>query len=977
MSAPRTPLTFTVLTSEQPERLTKVLSLEPDGTLGKSAAATMMRGVAARKSAATLEELDCVLEGLTPAQAITWGVCEPEHASVVREEDETTELGAISRTRRHFSYPKGPGVMMLDHDGGNGQSLTRAEVHSRLVEVCPPLAVAPMLWRPSASAGVRGPLGEELSGLTRHRFYIPVTDASMIPEAGRRLVSLLWAAGHGWVEVGNAGQALMRCLIDASVWGPERLDFAAQPILQDGLTRPNVKAVICGDTAALFDLGLIEASPATINTANAAQKAARIEVKPACVEARGRWAAEHAGTLAMERGISEGKALALLTRASEYHVLMGDFILTAQDGARVSVGQVLDNAERWHNQRFADPLGSYPNDNRISVVNLMGGGRPTLYSHGHGGMRFELMRQAERLQIGRGMRVQATDATLAVLRVRGDLFDFGKAIAYVARGRARPVSVDWLADHMGRVCEFYSMRMTEDASGNKSAHETPEDAPVGVAKAIIAKQGERGFKRLEAVVTAPTLRPDGSILDRPGYDEASALLYMTDEPSPPRIPERPTPSDALDALALLWEPFARFPLVDDVARGVVLHGILVAALRASLPTAPGMGLDAPAAGTGKTLLGRCLGILATGIDPSVLPPADTDEETRKRLFAVLREGARVVLWDNVREPLGCAALDSFLTAGTFADRILGSSETASLPNRAMFIVTGNNLRLTGDTCRRVFVARLDAQSERPYARDFAFDPAQRVMSDRLRIVVAALTIVRAHIAAGRPKVGSGRTASFEAWDDLVRQPLCWLAEFVAANPREGLPTLSDPLRAAEQAFEHDPDTTKHAALLSAWRAEFRSIPTPVSAALRRAFDGDGSALHDALSEIAGQQGRINPRILGRWIERHEGRRIDGLWFQRARLLHGNTTWAAHADRPEMTHLNPPNPPSEIPRYGQRVGLVGSGGFSGADLRSGAGAVVACGLTDALQPDDGLADDLPVDDGRSARPTLIRNHWWVG
>jgi hypothetical protein len=145
----------------------------------------------------------------------------------------------------------------------------------------------------------------------------------------------------------------------------------------------------------------------------------------------------------------------------------------------------------------------------------------------------------------------------------------------------------------------------------------------------------------------------------------------------------------------------KFPLVDAVAGGVVLHGVLTAAVRAALPTAPGIGLDAPAAGTGKTLLAS----------------ADTDEQTRKRLFAALRDSTRVLVWDNVREPLGCTSLDAFLTADKFADRILGTGETAALHNRALFIATGNNLRLVGDTCRRVLVARLDAQTSKPYARD--------------------------------------------------------------------------------------------------------------------------------------------------------------------------------------------------------------------------------------------------------------------
>lgn len=933
-------LTFTIFTSKQPPRLTKVLGLNSDGTLRKTAAASMVNGIAERHRVPGLTALAKVLEALTPSQAVAWGVSEHERVPIVPQDGAPEDGTTIARDRKHFAFPKGPGVMMLDHDGGNAEALTAEQVRERLLAACPALADVPMLWRPSVSAGVRAPDGRALSGLTRHRFYIPVIDASMIPEAGRRLVALLWAAGHGWVEVGTAGQALVRTLVDASVWQPERLDFAAPPVLLDGLTRLDVTPIVYGDAEALFDLSLVEADASTVKKANVAQQAARKEARPACATARERWAAERASALAKERSITEPKANALLIRASEYATLMGDFMLTAQGGRRVSVAQMLDDPDRWHNQRFADPLGSYPEDDRIAVANLLGGGRPTLYSHGHGGMRFELMRQAERVQVGRGLRVQATDAALSSLRARGDLFDFGEgAVAYVSGGKARPVSVDWLADHMGRVCDFYSVRNSDDEYGNRATKETPEDAPAGVARAILAKHGDRAFRRLLAVVSAPTLRMDGSILDRPGYDEASALLYVTDEAHPPRIPERPSVDDALEALADLWVPFAEFPLIDDVSRGVVLQGILSAALRGSLPTTPGIGLDAPSAGTGKTLLARCIGILAAGVDPSILPPADSDEETRKRLFAALREGARTLVWDNVREPLGCAALDSFLTAQMFADRILGLSETASLPNRSLFITTGNNLRLTGDTCRRIFVARLDAQIERPYARDFAFDPAQRVMVGRQRYVVAALTIVRAFIAAGRPKVAEGRTASFEAWDDLVRQPLCWLADIVRSQTRDGLPTFDDPLKAADLAFEADPETSKLAAVLTAWRGAFGPQQTTVAQAISRADFGDED-LRAAFDEVAGQAGRINPRILGRWIERQVGRRLGGLWFDRIGLRKGYVHWAVNATTgsadqipPEATKPTKASAALVQTSVAPLVGLVADGGISAGNGRA--------------------------------------------
>lgn len=889
-------LQLTVITASVPARLTKIISLSPDGTLAKESAANMMRGDAQRAAVHGLQALAQVLEGLNPAQAVCWGVCESPGAAIVPERETSDTPGAISRSRRHFAYPAGPGVLMLDHDGAPDGELSADVFRQRLIEACPALADAPMLWRPSCSAGVCTSDGRELSALTRHRLYIPVRDASRIPEAGRALVQLLWCAGHGWFEVGRAGQALERTLIDASVRQPERLDFCAPPVLGRGLQRPGAVPRIFGDPFALFDLALIAHDGDTHKQAQALKKTARVQLAGQCAAQRDRWVSTQAPTLAKRRGITVDKARDVLQRASAQRVLMGDYMLLSELGKPVAVGEILDHPDRWHNAQFADPLDP-DQDTRVAVVNLKSGQRPYLFTHRHGGMRFELLRQSARIQVGRGMRVATTDSVLSVLQERSELFDYGEGtVAYVSDGKARPVSPDWLTDHMGRVCEFYSMRHRRKADGEDAPEEGPEDAPLSVARAILAKHGERGFKKLVAVVTAPTLRIDGSILDKPGHDEASGLLFYSEHPNPPRVPPKPSVQEALAALRFLWAPLALFPLVDAVSNGVALHGLLTAALRASLPTAPGVGFDAPAAGSGKTLLARCIGILAMGTEPSIMPPADTDEETRKRLFSVLREGQRVVLWDNVREPLGSASLDAFLTASTFSDRVLGSSETITLPNRALFIATGNNLRMTSDTCRRVLTARMDAQTETPYTRDFSFDPAQMVQTDRLAYVVAALTIVRAYMAAGKPKMAKGRTASFEHWDDLVRQPICWLAQHVAraagSDEGAGLPLLADPMDAAARAFEQDPETTKLRALVEAWHTVYGVEQTTVGAVIRR---GDTDALLAmAMDDIAGQAGKVNSRILGRWIERMQGRIVDGKRFVRMGLRQGVVHWAVYA-----------------------------------------------------------------------------------
>ena len=270
------PLAFTVVTGTQPDRLTKVIGLNANGSLRKETSAMLSRGRAQRVLVEDLNGLKSCLDALTSAQAVTWGVTQDETVDICTQGDtEAQQPGAMARTRENFRFAAAPGVMMLDHDGLPDEELSPEQLRDGLITAVPALADAPMLWRPSASAGCVASDGSVLSGLTRHRLYIPVIDAALIPAAGKALEALLWAMpGGGWCDVGVAGQRLPRCLVDVSVWQPERLDFAGPPVLVDGVTRVGVEGVIFGNAAQQFDLrALIDsATPAIKKQAQAAVK---------------------------------------------------------------------------------------------------------------------------------------------------------------------------------------------------------------------------------------------------------------------------------------------------------------------------------------------------------------------------------------------------------------------------------------------------------------------------------------------------------------------------------------------------------------------------------------------------------------------------------------------------------------------------------------------------------------------------------
>jgi hypothetical protein len=416
----------------------------------------------------------------------------------------------------------------------------------------------------------------------------------------------------------------------------------------------------------------------------------------------------------------------------------------------------------------------------------------------------------------------------------------------------------------------------------RSGNPRPADCPAAIATGLLAAKQESGLPELLAVASAPVIDPrTGRLIDQDGFDQASGLLMLLSDSSAwPGIAEKPTKPQVEQALAELWKPFEQFPFCGPVDRGVFLSALLSDLVRALLPTCPAYALDAPTAGSGKSLLALCLSIIAGARTPAVLPAASDQEELRKRLLALLRQGGPCAVLDNLQGPLDSPALCALLTAETYQDRLLGSTQILTVPTRSLFIITGNNVLLRGDLCRRVLTARLDPQTETPWKRRFDLDPADYCRERRLALVAAGLTVLRAGLQ-NAPDLAD-RTASFEAWSDSLRKTVCWLGT-------EGLFDCADPVLSIDLAFEQDPETTKLAALLAAWLGEFGTEPRRVADAISRAEQDYTGDLAEALAEITGDQ-RFNPRLLGRWIERNRGRLVGGLKFELFGSLNRAKTW---------------------------------------------------------------------------------------
>ncbi len=397
------------------------------------------------------------------------------------------------------------------------------------------------------------------------------------------------------------------------------------------------------------------------------------------------------------------------------------------------------------------------------------------------------------------------------------------------------------------------------------------DCSQRLAETYLAREGQWRLPVLTGIINAPTLREDGSILDQPGYDAQTGLLFDPQGERFPLLPREPDRGTALRALGFLRDLIGSFPFVTPADRSVALSAILTTLFRRSLPTAPLHGFNAPAAGTGKSMLVDLASIIATSRPAPVIAQGKSEEEMEKRLGSALIAGDVMIAIDNCEEPLGGELLCQAMTQTSLKVRILGSSINAEVPSNATVFATGNNLTLIGDMTRRAIRATLDAGVERPELRAFDRDPLAMAATHRGDYVTAGLTILRAFHIAGRPSQ-TVPLGSFTAWSGWVRDALIWLGEADPCETMEGMRGADPKLEALTAALE------EWRSVIGTDRVTVREIIERAAAQQTQLFgkaEFVNPEFREALLRVAGDGGAINGTRLGKWLSQHQNRVVAG------------------------------------------------------------------------------------------------------
>jgi len=723
---------ISIIRATTPSRLSKLFYRDAEGALLKSPGGQLVEGMYIPHQVSCPSSMVDLICTIKCSEALAFGSAGNERQAIYSRNASPSSM-VLTRTADRFDWPDGPGIWLLDNDPdprpGENQ-ISMDGFRSVLSKACPIFAETPAVFAHSSLSFIfDSKTGRSLKGEGGHHGYAFVQDARDIPRAGKALVDRLWLAGHGYCLVSKSGQILERCLIDSSVWQPHRLCFSAGAACAEGLIQRRPAPLVVNDDAPALDTraALPDLSAEERSRLSELKARARAAVADEAAEVRRQWTESNIHRILTAQGKSANshpKEAATIREAYLTASTHGDLYgpeLKAEDGALATVDMILSDLDAWHGRRFHDPLErDYDCDPRIAHLNTRNARGPYLYSHAHGGRRFLLRRERCGHPILAGERLSAITTALNAFRQAGSIFERnGEMVRVTEDGEVVPLSLHGVLLELDRHVRWLRKGKKADAGF------TPCDCPRSVAEGVLAMHGGWGLPKLRAVANAPTMDPlTKRLIERDGYDSETGILIVCDALNEWRgIADHPTPDMVRAALERLWLPFKDFPFCGPVDRGVFMAALLSAPIRVLLPTCPGFAFVASTAGSGKSFLARCISILAGCAVPSVMTGVQDNDEMRKRLLAIGRRGAAAFTLDNINTAIGSDVLCACLTSEYLTERILGHSQDDLVRTSGLILMTGNNLRLKGDLCRRILVSRIEPGLETPWRRSFDLDPA--------------------------------------------------------------------------------------------------------------------------------------------------------------------------------------------------------------------------------------------------------------
>jgi putative DNA primase/helicase len=437
------------------------------------------------------------------------------------------------------------------------------------------------------------------------------------------------------------------------------------------------------------------------------------------------------------------------------------------------------------------------------------------------------------------------------------LFRHGGGLARVELDDAqRPVlrelTAPRLRHELAQLAHFYVIR---------GKHERDTYPPAHLIEDMLATP-DPPLPVVTRVSECPTFAPNGTLQTTLGYHAASQTYYAPPAGLHiPPVPAVPNNSDVAEAKRLLLDELAAdFPFVSPADRTHAIGlGLLPSARDLIDGPTPLHIVEAPIPGSGKGLCVEAVLRPACGRSIGAIAQARDDDEMRKRITAMLRDGHPAIQIDNVTSALDSAALSMALTIPYWTDRVLGQTATVRFPVRCVWVATANNPVMSTEIARRSIRVRLDPKRDRPWERDGWRHPELLSWADahRGRLVWANLILIQAWLAAGRPRFTGRVLGSYEHWAHVVGGIL----------QHAGIPGFLDNL--VEFYEQADVETAVWRAFVAAWWDAHgtNEVGTAELFPIARDLDGmelDGATEKAQRTAFGKALGRQRDRVVGEY-----------------------------------------------------------------------------------------------------------------
>jgi hypothetical protein len=290
-------------------------------------------------------------------------------------------------------------------------------------------------------------------------------------------------------------------------------------------------------------------------------------------------------------------------------------------------------------------------------------------------------------------------------------------------------------------------------------------------KAYRRRRNNAALPPVHAIAIMPVVLPDGALLSGHYLDRERHILFRVPEELEALLPQPAAcTSDAVaEAIHYLTDDWLVDVAADYSGKLKLLALGCTILQRSLLEERPTYFVTAGQRGGGKTTVVTMISLATLGQRTSAAAWSFDAEERRKALLSYFGEGVSLIAWDNIPRgaTISCPSIEKSLTSLTYSDRVLGVSETRTVPATSIMAFTGNNIAPKGDLASRSLLTRLTTDRPDPENRSFVHaDPIGWTYANRGRILSALYTVL-----LGNPRLcGKDRSPAstrFKAWWHLI------------------------------------------------------------------------------------------------------------------------------------------------------------------------------------------------------------------